>query len=175
MRNIFAYRTWLDRSWSFLELIILLFSLSGKYVIRFGVCPLIVWYYEHHFSLLYKVKIWRPWVWPTVEIRKQKEGNSKNKKKLTICSGKSAGTKVVCGKCPSGDETRARAFDLRKNPRCFQSSIIFFSNWLKSTFKVKTPGLRYGVLKKSLQEWCLIFVDLIYIFSTAVALEVITD
>ena len=53
-------------------------------------------------------------------VRKQKEGSSKNKKKLTICSGKSAGTKVGCGKCPSGDETRAaRAFDLRKNPKCF--------------------------------------------------------
>ena len=67
MRNIFAYRTWLERSWSFLELIFLLFSLSGKYVIRFGVCPLIVWYYEHHVSLLYKVKIWRQWVWPVAE------------------------------------------------------------------------------------------------------------
>ena len=35
-----------------------------------------------------------------------------------MCSGKSAGTKVVCGKCPSGDETRAaRAFDLHTNPK----------------------------------------------------------
>ena len=128
MRNIFAYRTWLDRSWSFFRAQIFIVVSLWKECHQ-------IW------SLSFDCEIsWTSsfitsqsqnllWVWPNVEIREQKKGNFKNKKKLTMWSGKSAGTKVVCGKCPSGDETRAaRAFDLRKDPKCFQSSIVYFSS-----------------------------------------------
>ena len=150
MRNIFAYRTWLERSWSFFRAHIFIvfslwkvchqiWSLSFDCLILWTSCFITL--QSQNLETMSVTCCWK-------HVRKQKEGNSKNKKKLTICSGKSAGTKVVCGKCPSGDETRAaRAFDLRKNPKCFLlwQLITYTKDWdwlsgLQNELKIGLQG-----------------------------------